>query len=170
MGAGLFWGLNFIRGRATVFVEATPDSVGYVLNTQTNTIEGLMIVPWDITDSDSNLVRVLRVPMRLYDKKTVRGEGESLYEFVNKIGKFYDLPVRWDPEPTAQGKEFLSGRLTQTFKDVDFFKAFSIAVSMVNEHWLEGHTGEGTELDPNTISVGIITEREAVVKKVKSKT
>ena len=64
------------RGPEIVYVRAAPKKLSYVLNTGTNTIEGIMIVPQD-PGMQNELVPVLALPRRLYEKKTWTGEEYS---------------------------------------------------------------------------------------------
>jgi hypothetical protein len=163
--AALLWGAGCKRERD--FGQPEPEDVIYVFDSQTNKIEGLLVVPEDLMQADT-MVRGIEFPRRLYDKKRftyyVDYTGPFL-EFVKDVAKKYNFPISWDPEPIP---ELRSREGPSISGNLNFFEVFREIVSLVNERGLQRRAIG--EYDPNEISVGIVKKDAAVIKRVKSAT
>jgi hypothetical protein len=159
------------RSSDCVYVRAEAKNFSFVLNPRTNTIESIMIVPVDMT-MGGETVAALILPKRLWEKKTLTWEnGECLYDFIERIGKLYDFPIRWEPELHASKKEDeASAGVGRRLEDWDFFDLFAYAVAEAQEMGFQHWPKRGHKYDPNSICVGIIAENGAVVKTVRTLT
>jgi hypothetical protein len=150
-----------------VRVQAKPKYLSYVLNANTNTIEGVMIVPRDITGG-GRLLSVIYLPGKLYEKRTTTwNTGEPLYDFIQRIGEVYEFPIQWEPEPHKSIKKRFLGDSDITFKEEDFFELFGSVVAMVAECGFSDWPETGYNFDPSKICVGIITKDGAAIRTVK---
>lgn len=164
--------LTFGCGRdpEIVYVRAAPKRLSYVLNPETNTIEGIMIVPVNLM-LENELVPVMALPGRLYEKKTAHWGRILLYDFVEKLTMLYDFPIEWDPEPDESMKQDpVFSMPADGLDDGDFFQLLAAAVAFGQEMGFQPSSGKGSTHDPNKICVAIITKDRAVIKIVKTLT
>jgi hypothetical protein len=129
----------------------------YVMDHQTNTIEGYVILmeEWGR----------IGVPERLYERKEFsyrRGDRIPLYDFTEKLAKRYNFPISWDPEPHPAMRS-VQGMTVRG--EYDFFNIFRLIVQGANEAVYQKAPDEPH--DPNVISVGIIKKDGAVIKRVR---
>lgn len=163
--AALLWGAGCKREKD--FGQPEPEDVIYVFDSQTNRIEGLLVLPENLEQA-GEMVRGIEFPRRLYEKKRftyyVDYTGPVL-EFVKDVAKQYNFPISWDPEPIP---ELRSREGPSISGNLNFFEVFREIVSLANERGFQ-RKGIG-EYDPNEISIGIIRKDGAVIKRVRTAT
>ncbi|NQT84646.1 hypothetical protein HQ563_16625 [bacterium] len=132
----------------------------YVMDSQTNKIEGLLILPdkWG----------GIGLPGRLYERREFSYDGDKrmpLYDFVENLGKLYNFPISWDPEPNPKMRSVPG--LTVRGK-YNFYNIFRLIVLGADESNYQKPSGE--PYDPNVISVGIVKRDGAIIKRVRRAT